>query len=120
MLFAVVDQALEILGLDALDRARQQFDAARFAHAGAIGRSARRSAAAHREFLARVGKVALEPLALFHQRGDAPRHLLDRGAQLACRVPGELHGVVGVLARMASGQRLDAADAGGNRALAGH
>ncbi len=34
LLLAVVDQALEVLGLDALDRARQQLDAAGFAHAG--------------------------------------------------------------------------------------
>ena len=33
LLLAVVDQALEILGLDAFDRARQQLDVADFAHA---------------------------------------------------------------------------------------
>ena len=45
---------------------------------------------------------------------------LDRGAQFACRGPRKLHGVVGMLAGMTPGQRLDAADAGGDRAFAGH
>src|SRR5437764_8181344 len=44
LLLAVVDQALQVLGLDALDRAGQKLDAARFAHAAgrspAIGRAA--------------------------------------------------------------------------------
>src|SRR5262245_3909330 len=35
LLLAVVDQALEVLGLDALDRARQQFDVADLAHSAA-------------------------------------------------------------------------------------
>ena len=43
-----------------------------------------------------------------------------RGAQLVRRGPCQRHGVVGVLAGMIAGQRLDAADAGGNRAFAGH
>ena len=80
----------------------------------------RRRAAAHRELLARLRQIALQLLALFHQRGDARRHLVERGAQFARRGLGQRHGVVGVLARVVAGQRLDAADAGGNRAFAGH
>src|SRR5512143_2424531 len=63
LLLAVVDQALEILGLDALDRARQQLDAARFAHA-AICRPAIGRAATHCELLAHLRQVALQLLAL--------------------------------------------------------
>ena len=72
------------------------------------------------KLLARIGQIALELLALLHQRGNPRRHLLDRGTQLACRRPGKLHGVVGVLAGVTPGERLDAANAGGNRAFAGH
>ena len=60
-----------------VDRARQQLDVA--------DRRARRrppprlaAAAAHRELLAGVGEIALELLALVHQRGDARRHVVDR------------------------------------------
>src|SRR4029079_11401925 len=53
LLLAVIDQALEILSLDAFDRARQELDVADFAHAaghsGAIG-----GTATHRELLARI------------------------------------------------------------------
>ena len=84
LLLAVVDQALEVLGLDALDRARHQLDVADFAHA-AGRRRAIAGAAAHRELLARVRQIALELLALFHQRGDARRHVLDRWC--AVRLP---------------------------------
>ena len=83
-------------------------------------RSAAR-AAAHRQLLARIRQVALELLALFHQRGDPRRHVVQRACAARLRpLLRQRHGVVGMLARMAAGQRLDAAHAGGHRAFAGH
>src|SRR5262249_43258417 len=118
LLLAVVHQALEVLGLDALDGARQQLDVADLAHARAT--TVRGGAAAHGELLARIRQVTLELLALVHQRGNARRHVLDRRTQLLRRGFGQRNGVIGVLAGIAAGQRLDAADAGGDRAFAGH
>ena len=45
------------------------------------------------------------------KRGDARRHVVERGAQLGRRRLRQRHGVVGMLAGMMAGQRLDAANA---------
>ncbi|MHC2377647.1 hypothetical protein ACVIHA_002022 [Bradyrhizobium liaoningense] len=110
-------RALEILHLDAFHGTCHQLDVTDLAHAGR-GAVAGRGAAAHRELLAGVGQLALELLALLHQRGDARRHIVEGGTQLVGRGLRQCHGLVGVPARVIAGQRLDAAHARGDRALA--
>ena len=86
-LFTVIGEALEVFHLDVFDRTRHQLDVADFADAGRTRRRSvgRGRAAAHRELLARIRQVALQLLALFHQGGDARRHVVERGAQLRRR-----------------------------------
>src|SRR6185312_17543233 len=69
LLLAVIGKTLEILHLDAFDRARHQLDVADLAHAGRSAVTGSR-AAAHGELLARIGQLALELLALVHQCRD--------------------------------------------------
>ena len=107
LLLAVVNQALQILGLDAFDRAGEQLDAAGFAHA-AVRRCAIAGAAAHRELLARLRQIALQLLSFFHQRRNTRRHVVDGGAQFGRGGFRHRHGVIDALSGMTSGQRLDA------------
>ena len=54
LLLAFVNEALEILGLDARDRSRQQLDVADLAHASGSLSTIAAATAAHRELLARI------------------------------------------------------------------
>ena len=70
LLLAFIGEAAEILQVDALDRARHEFDVAYDADAvGAIGLSS----AAHGELLLRLRQFAFDALALVEQGGDTVR-----------------------------------------------
>jgi len=66
LFLALVGEAAQVLELDARHGTRQQLDVANAAHV--VGRARGFAAAAHREFLTRVGQFALELLALVEQR----------------------------------------------------
>ena len=95
-LLAFIGEAAQILQIDALNRAGHKLDVADGAKpVGAVGFGA----AAHGELLLRIRKFALDAFALVEQRRQAGRHLVDRHAQFGRRGLGELHDVIGVLAR---------------------
>ena len=73
-LLGLVDQAAQLLGIDALRAPGRELVAADLFGSGGVGLAA----AAHRQRLLRVGELALEPAALVDQRGDPRRHLLGR------------------------------------------
>src|SRR5262249_62128802 len=111
-LVAIVDEALEILDVDAVDGSREQLDLADGADAVAGF-----FAAAHREPLAGLGEIALEALALLEELRKARVDLADRRLD-------ELREMLEPAAltremppRCRSRQRLDAAHAGRDRAL---
>ena len=74
LFLAFVHQALEVLQLDALDRAREELDVAddRTPSAPSLAR-----AAAHRELFLRVGQFAFEPAALIQNSEPAGRACLQ-------------------------------------------
>ena len=78
-LLALVGEALQVLHLDARDRARHQLDA------GDVARPDRSppAAAAHGELAARLRQLALEPAAVLDQRGEALGRFVDRRLQQA-------------------------------------
>ena len=74
LLLAFVGEAAQILEVDALDRAGEEFHVADRAHAvGGVGLAA----AAHRELLLRLGQLALELAPLIHELRDACRAVLQ-------------------------------------------
>ena len=114
-LLGLVDQAAQGLGIQPVEHLADEAVAADLLRP--LLRSAR-AAAAHRQRLLRLGELALEPAAVVEQGGDAGRHFLGRGLE---RRGGLLEAVLALgqpQARRLAGQRLDAADAGGDGALA--
>src|SRR6185437_2314886 len=116
LLLALVGEAAQVLEVDAGNGARDELHAGDFAYRF----TSIRFAATHRQFLASVGKIALELLAFVEQRGNACRHLLQRYFKLRRRRFSGLKLLVSGLPRAFAGQRLNAPHAGGDSAVAQH
>src|SRR6266851_8674392 len=114
LLLALVDEALEVLEVDAIDGTREQLHVPDRANA-----VVRPAAAAHGELLPGLAEIALEALPLLEHLRQARVDLADRHLEEL----GEIFLPAAFLRQMPprgmAGHRLDAAHPGRNRAL-GH
>ena len=116
MLLGVVDQAAQILRRDAVDDAGEQLHAIQLADE-IVGRAAA-AAATKRDLALRVRQLALELAALVDDGRQPLDHFVGSDLEQLGRLA---HAIIlrgEIEARGIAGQRLDAADAGGDRALA--
>ena len=116
MPLGVVDEAAKILRRHVLERAREQLDGTEVANGRA--RVGRAGAAAKRKLALRLGKLLLELPPLIENRGEPVDHLVGRYLEQLGRLAHALILLGEVASRALPGQRLDAADAGGDGAFA--
>src|SRR6266566_838037 len=113
-LLAFVGEAAQVLEIDALDRARQKLHVAHETHTVRV----LRSTAAHGELLLRLRQLALKAAALLKHLRETLRHIVERRLEFGRGGLRELPQVARVLARRRPGERLDAAHASRNGAVA--
>src|SRR5690606_12827012 len=109
---AVVDEALQVFRIDAVDDARHQLDAGNLAHS-VTGLAA----TAHSELLPGLRQFALKPAALLDQCRHPTRRILRRDLQQRGDLLELFVTLLEIAARRRTRQRLDPAHAGSDRTL---